>query len=133
MSNRHLKDRELIKSKALPAAAATSYTDGIDLGQETLGPDGDRMEAEIAIPATPNLAATKTITARLQDSADNETFEDIAALGALTVTGGAAGGAASSQAFRLPRTTRRYIRASFTVAADGGTNTAVSGTLSLLF
>lgn len=132
MSNRILKDADLIKEKALPAAGASAYTDGIDLGQDVLGADGDRIEAEIAVPATPNLVAG-SITAQLQDSADNATFANIAGLGAITVTGGAGGGAATTSQLRLPRATRRYVRAAFAVSADGGDNTGVDGSLSLLF
>lgn len=111
-----LKDANLIKTVALPAAGASAQTDAIDLMQ---GPDQEpRFEVEVSLPALPSLADTKSATVTLQDSADNVTFAAIAALAALVVTGaGGAGAAAASRKVRLPTNTRQYVRAN--VAVDG--------------
>lgn len=133
MSNRFLKDAELIKSKALPAAAATAYTASIDLGAVALGPTGDHIEAEISVPATPALVEDKTITLNFQESDDDTTFANIGELESLVITGGAGNGAsAASRIVRLPRATKRYIRAAATVLADGGDNTGVDFSLALI-
>lgn len=133
-NDRYLKDAELIKAKALPAAGATAYTDAIDFAAAAIGPRGDDIEAEIAVPALPALAEGKKLTVRLQDSADGAAFADIPELAAIEITGAVGGGAAAVTRFvRLPRAARRYLRASLTVEAAGGDNTAVEASLSLLF
>lgn len=133
-NDRYLKDAELIKAKALPAAGATAYTDAIDFAMAAIGPRGDDIEAELAVPALPALAEGKKFTLRLQDSDDGVAFADIPELAALELTGAVGGGAAATTRFvRLPRTARRYLRASLTVEAAGGDNTAVEAALSLLF
>ena len=131
-----LQDAELIKTKALPAAGAAASCDAIDLGaqsgrQSFVAP----VEFEVSVPATPDLVEAKTIIIDIQT--DND-----AAFGSaktvidniITVTGAAlaAGGAAASQKFRLPTDAERYVRATATVLADGGDNTAVSFTLKAL-
>ncbi|HPA20469.1 MAG TPA: hypothetical protein PLU30_22145 [Verrucomicrobiae bacterium] len=71
---------------------------------------------------------------RLQDSADGAAFADIPELAAFEIAGAVGGGAAAAtRVLRLPRTARRYVRASLIVESAGGSNTAVQATLSLLF
>jgi hypothetical protein len=132
MATRSIKDAALIKTKALPAAGAANATDSIDLQKVDASFEG--IEVEIAVPALPSLADTKTVTVTLKDSADNATFAAIAELATLVLTGaGGAGAAAASRVVRLPSSTRRYLRADIAVEAAGGDNTAKSATLSLLF
>lgn len=129
--NRTFQDALLKKSKALPAAAAANYTDSIDLGVTNLS-EGQVIEAEIAIPATPSLVDDKTITLTLKDSADNETFAALDGVSTVVRTGaGGAGAAAKTLNVFLPRGTRRYVRLDAAVLAAGGDNTAISYSLAL--
>lgn len=130
----HTRRDALLKSvKALPAAAGTAVSTAIDLGNATPGAVGDKIEVEIAIPATPALVEAKTITVTLHDSADNSSFSAITGLETVVVTGGTGGaGPAVTRTVRLPSSTRRYIATSAVVLTGGGDNTGVSTTLSVL-
>lgn len=130
---RRLQDANLVKTKALPAANAANASDSIDLGQTTLGPAADDIEVEISIPATPALVDAKTITLTLKDSADNSSFAAIPSIATLVQTGaGGAGAAAASRRFKLPPSTRQYLRLDAAVENGGGSNIAVSYTLKVL-
>ncbi|HUX00506.1 MAG TPA: hypothetical protein VMY35_05945 [Phycisphaerae bacterium] len=133
----NVQDAGLIRSKALPAAAATAYTAAIDLGARSGKQDHvAEMEFEVSVPATPDLVEAKTIIIDIQTDDDVEwgsakTIID----NIITVTGqaAAAGGLAASERFRVPTNVERYIRAAATVLTAGGDNTAVSFTLKALF
>lgn len=127
-----IRDANLSVSKALPAAAASNYSDAIDLGDQSPGLSKlDDWQLEVAIPALPSLVDAKTYTGTLQDSADNATFADIAVLAPVILTGaGGAGAAAKTQLYPLPKDLRRYVRLKNTVLTAGGDNTAVSAKLS---
>ena len=129
--SRNLQDALLIKSSALPAANASNATASIDLTATNQGLT--YFEVSLSVPATPNLADTKKITFTFEDSADNSSFAAVAPLATLVVTGTASGGAAAERIVRLPGVTRRYIRAAAAVESAGGTNTAVSYTIGLIF
>lgn len=130
---RRLLDVNLKKVKALPAAAAANYTTSIDLGQTTLGPAADDIEVLVEIEATPALVDAKTITLTLKDSADDSTFTAIPTLATVVQTGASsAGAAANSVRFKLPPSTRRYLRLDAAVLTAGGDNTAKSYTLKVL-
>lgn len=127
-----LKDAELVRSKALPAAGASASTASIDLLATTQAEN--HFEVEVAVPALPSLVADKSVTITLEDSADDSTFAAISGLAPLKVTGGTSGGsAAASQRVRVPSAARRYLRATAAVEAAGGNNTAVSFTVGLIF
>lgn len=129
---RNIQDAALRAVIALPAAGATAVTAGIDLGQ-TLGGEIEGIDVVLEVPATPALVEAKAITLTFKDSADGTTFAAITGLPVPTITGGTGGaGAAFEMRVRLPPATRRYIRAEAAIPADGGTNTAVSMTLSVL-
>ena len=127
-----LKDAELIRTVALPAAAATATTDPFNLIQKP--PHECHFEVELSLPALPSLADTKKATVTLEDSEDGITFATIAALASMEVTGaGGAGAAAVIRKVRLPSDVRQYIRAKVAVEAAGGNNTAKSLTMALVF
>lgn len=133
MSVHNIRDAALKVTKACPAANANHNTDTIDLGCTNPGASVESFEVEIAIPALPSLAADKTLTVKLQDSADNTTFDDIEQLASVVVTGvSTSGSAASTVVVRLPSNVKRYIQANLAVAASGGDNTAKSVVVSLL-
>lgn len=130
---RRLADANLTKTKVLPAAAGANAGNSIDLGQTTLGPLADDLEVLVEIEATPDLVDDKTITLTLKDSADDSTFAAIPSLATLVQTGASsAGAAAASRRYKLPPTTRRYIRLEAAVLTGGGDNTAKNYTLKLL-
>lgn len=127
-----LKDAELIRTVALPAAGASASTASIDLAATTQVES--HFEVEISVPALPNLAEGKTAMVTLEDSANDASFAAIAGLAPLEVTGGAGGGAnAASLRVRLPNAARRHLRATADVEAAGGDNTALSISLALIF
>jgi len=129
----NIRDAALKVTKACPAAGANHNTDTIDLGCTNPGASVESFEVEIAIPALPNLADGKTLTVKLQDSADDATFADIAELASVVVTGASSNGsAAATRTVRLPSTTKRYVQANLAVAGSGGDNTAKSVVVSLL-
>jgi hypothetical protein len=133
----NLQDNELIETKALPAAAATAYTDGIDLGAQSGKQDfAAEVEFEVSIPATPDLVEAKTIIVDIQTDNDSAFGSPTTIIdNIITVTGQAlaAGGAAASARFRVPAGVERYLRAGATVLVNGGDNTGVSFTLKALF
>lgn len=134
MSIRSIRDAALVVTKALPAAGANHNTDTLDLGSTNPGVTAEHFELEIAIPALPSLAADKTLTVKLQDSADDTTYADIEALASVVVTGvSTTGSAAKTVAVRLPSSVKRYVQANLAVAASGGDNTAKSVTITPLF
>jgi hypothetical protein len=126
------RDAALTTTKACPAAGQNHNTATIDLKSTTAGAFADSVEVEIVIPALPSLANGKTLTVKLQDSANGSTYADIPQLAALIVTGGTNGSAAATRVIRLPSSAKRYLRANLAVAADGGDNTGKSVTVSLL-
>ena len=127
-----LKDAQLVRSKTLPAAGASASTASIDLLATTQAEP--HFEVEVAVPALPNLAADKSVTITLEDSADASSFAALSGLCPLKVTGAVGGGgSAASQRVRLPSAARRYLRATAAVEAAGGNNTAISFSLGLIF
>ena len=132
-----LRDVNLAKSKALPAAAATNYSDSIDTGGAQPGRIEGMSESDpellIELPATPSLVDAKTVTLTLQDSADNVTFADQADIPAMVALGaGGAGAGAISRSFKFPVGLARYVRLKQAVLTAGGDNTAISSTLSII-
>lgn len=131
VSERRLLDASLNKNVALPSGATTANTNGIDLGQATPFPITESLHVKLST-STANGANNKNITVKLQDSADNSTFANIAALGALTVTdNNGAGYPAGSLTVALPPGVRRYVRGQATGEANGGN--AANGTLTVEF
>jgi hypothetical protein len=129
---RNIGDAALEALKALPAAGAANYTDGIDLGQ-TLGGTIEGVEVVVQMEATDTLVDTKAVTFTLKDSADNITFAAIPGLAALTVTGTSGNvSAAYELRLRLPTATKRYIRLDASVPADAGTVTDANYQLTVL-
>jgi hypothetical protein len=129
---RSLKDAELIRFVALPAAGHDASTTPLDLTQGP--PQEDCYELEVHVPALPSLADGKSATVTLEDSVDGITFAAIAALAPIKLTG--AGGAGSTEVTRrvcLPSTTRQHVRATVAVDAAGGDNTAKQVTMAMLF
>lgn len=125
-----IADALMRRTTALPAAGAAANSTSVDLHALEVGPVGANLEVHFTIPDVPDLADTKDLTVTFQDSADNSTFAAVAGTPTLTFTGAASAGASGNKVrFYLPPATRRYVRGSYAVEADGGDNTGVSGVL----
>jgi hypothetical protein len=95
----------------------------------------ESLEVLVSLDAAPSLANGQTIAVKLQDSADDITFTDIASLASSTAQTGAGGvgAVAVSKRWALPSTVRQYIRVYETMSATTGDNTAVGTTFQLVF
>lgn len=132
-TTRLVQDALLTQTKALPSAAGTVNGTAIDTHSVDAGVAGECSNLYLSVPATANLADTKTLTFTVQDSADNSSFTAVSGLDTLVMTGaGGVGSAASTKTWRLPPTLRRYVRVSVLEASAGGDNSAVSMTYKLL-
>lgn len=119
--NRILKDAELFKEKALPAAAGTASTDSIEVGTGV----PETIQVRVAVEAVPSLVDAKKITTTIEHSNDNSSFAAIPELATLVQTGaGGAGAAAVERIVYLPPSVKKYIRATAVVESGGGDNTA---------
>lgn len=122
--NRNLQDKNFVSTVTLLAAGAN--TASFDL-EQVEGGDIESIVFELAGPAltTAQLADTKVVTYKLEDSADGSSFATVDPLIQTTQTGaGGAGAAAKTIRFRLPANTRRYVRIAQTASATPGTLTA---------
>ncbi len=125
---RAITDAELSKNVALPNAANTTNTNGINLGTAQPFPVTEQIAVKIVTTAGTG-ANNKNVNIRLQDSADNSSFTNIATLAVVSINEGGSSYAATTEVFALPNDVRRYIRASATGEADGGN--AADGTLTV--
>jgi hypothetical protein len=132
MPNRTIKDAQLTTNIALPNAANTVNTNGIDLAATTPYPVTEKFNVRVDT-AVATGANSKNINVVVQDSADNSTFANIVGMGAAVHAGNAANHIAANTIFSLPPGTRRYVRASATGEANGGDSSDGKLTISLLF
>jgi hypothetical protein len=134
-NKRTLRDVNLQVTQALPAAAASNSSSAIDTTEtnpEFL--DSLEVEGRIELPATPSLTDAKKITLTLEHSSDNSSWGTNTDITAQVATGaGGGGGSAIDYSFKLPKGCKRYIRLGQAVESGGGSNIAISGTLSLCF
>lgn len=127
-----IKDLTLQANIALPNAANTVNTNGIDLGATPYPAATKKIEVQILTTQSTG-ANSKNINVTLQDSADNSTFAAIPELAAKVIAGNAANFPAASDVYALPPTVRRYIRASALGEANGGNASDGTLTIALLF
>jgi hypothetical protein len=134
-NTRAIRDINYIANVALPNAANTVNTAGLDLIQATPYATTQYVIAQVIIGAG-NGANNKNVNAVLQDSADNSNWANIVGLAApLMVSADNNGGGLTSNSFGvlLPPTCRRYIRAQATGEANGGNAANANLTCQLLF
>src|SRR5438045_3678041 len=132
INERRLQDGVLTANIALPNAANTVNTNGLDLQVTTPFPTTGRFNVRVDTGVATG-ANSKNINVIVQDSADNSTFANIAGLTSVAHAGNAANHIAANTNFALPPATRRYIRASATGEANGGDSSDGSLTISLRF
>jgi len=107
-------DKALQVSNAQAVTATAASTDVIDFGQANpnVGMD-DRSSMAITVDAAATAAGDATVTFAVQDSADNETFADVAVSAAI---GKAALVAGYQHIIPMPTKLRRYCRVNYMVA-----------------
>lgn len=128
--NRVIRDELNLVRTTLPAQNANVNGTSIDLGPV---PITDDVHFVLKLPATPSLANGQTITGKIQDSADNANFADIAVPTLVSTGAGGAGSAGGQTVARIPLNCRRYVRANWACSATAGDNTAVKGEFALGF
>lgn len=132
VNTRNLKDANFIKNVALPNAANTVNTNGMDLVQAVPYPVTQYVVLQVNTSQSTG-ANTKNINIVIQDSADNSSFANIATLAVKVVAGNATNYPSSSTNYSLPIATRRYVRAQATGEANGGDASDGTLTAQLLF
>jgi hypothetical protein len=134
VNERRLADSLLSVNVALPNAANTVNTSGIDLAATTPFPVTTNVWVNLSV-AVATGANNKNVNVVLQDSADNSTFANISTLGApvLVASGNTANVIATQTNIALPPGTRRYLRASATGEANGGNSADGTLTVKLVF
>ena len=140
---RSVRDVNFIVTSALPNAANTVNTSGIDFWAGANPPSGSLpyattqyVWANVGCTTSGTGANNKNINVVLQDSADNGNWTNLFAPGAIvyqTTDNNGGGFNVSNKSFLLPPTTRRYVRASATGEANGGNGTNGVLTFQLLF
>lgn len=136
---RSLEDPNLQVETAFPAANANNNSASIDLG----APQGSRREGVelfIRLPENSILAAGQTITASIEDSADNSNWAAAPVLGSVAVTGKVGNGLPDTDGngfevagngdvvihFPCPRKLDRYVRADIIMSSTTGNLTSLS-------
>lgn len=135
-----MRDADLVKTKALPAAASTSVvTDGIDIGPNAsfrAVRDVDRMEMSLEVPALSAviLPDTKTCTLTIESDTDPN-FGSPTTLGTLVLTGAGGAGAPNGGELRVTptRTGEQYVRGKVAFGANTTDGSALKATFALNF
>jgi hypothetical protein len=127
---RRIRDAALSANIAAPNANATTFSTFIDLGQTTAFPINEVIDLVANVPAIANLANTIAITISVEDADANANANAAAlsAVGSQTATGGTSGSAAVERAFKLPGSTRRYVRLKMVGGANAGTTMTETAT-----
>lgn len=107
-------DKALQVSNEQAVTTSAASTDVIDLGQANpnLGLN-DHTSLAITVDNTVTADGAATVTFSLQDSADNSSFADVVATGAVSKSNLAAG---AQIVLPMPTKLRRYVRVYYTVA-----------------
>lgn len=129
VNSRNLIDELAKTTKALPAAAANATSDGIYIGGD--GPHKERLKLKVSLPANSVLVATKLLTIKLYDSADNSSFAAASPVQQYVITGDT-GFSAQDIYFEITQTTRDYVAAYFEVETGGGNNTGTTATVAVV-
>lgn len=125
-----MRERQTIKSVALPAAGSSASTAAIEVGVSDLG---SACRIALDLEALPNLANTKKASVVLEH-ADTEggSYSTLETVGNMSVTGPSSGGsAAKSWKLYLPPVHKAWIKATISVDGSGGDNTAKNLTMAV--
>lgn len=132
--NPYIKDANLLKTVALPSAAGSVQTAGIDLGTSSVKPDA--FEALLTIPAlnTTMVPDTRTVTAVIETSTASNFGTIARTILSVTLTGaGGTGVAAQTLRAGIPSDCEQYIRAKITTGASTGDASSITAELALVF
>jgi hypothetical protein len=129
VNHRNLKDALSQTTRALPAAAASVTSSGIYIGGD--GPHKEGLKVKVELPANSVLVATKLLTIKLYDSADNSSFAAASPAQTYIITGDT-GFPATDIYFDINQTTRDYVAVYFEVETGGGANTGTTATISVV-
>lgn len=116
---------------ALPSAAGSTQSSGIDLGAEAFKPE--EIELDLTVPAlnTTMVPDTRTVTYIIETSTTSNFAAIDQTLLTATATGaGGAGVGAFNKRVRLPSNCARYARAKITTGASTGDCSSIEATLS---
>jgi hypothetical protein len=125
---RRVADANLTSVTALTASASqTKQGTSIDLG--SVSPEALQGIAilRLDVPSIAALTGAHTIAFSIQDSADNSSFADVAAISTITALGSAP--AAIAQDWSFPDNIRRYVRLKLVSSASAEDCSAQSATL----
>ena len=130
MANHNITDALLKVTATLPNAANTVNSNSIDLGATTPFPTTDKINVRLSQTAATG-ANSKNVNIRVQDSADNASFANVAVIAnpVLRTANDGSNYAAANVVISLPPTIRRYVRAVAVGEANGGD--ASDGTFSI--
>lgn len=131
-TSRNVIDAALTVSTAIPTQNTNSNSASIDLGQALPGAALDNVEVLVTLPAQASMTTGQTVTAKLQDSADNSTFADLP-LSSLVQTGASSAGVLTVGRYKLNPAVRRYLRINVASSATAGVSTAVNSIVQLVF
>lgn len=135
-NQRQLLDQNFIVTAAMPNAANTVNTSGLDLVQATPYPTTDRVDVQILCNGLGVGANNKNVNFRLQDSADNGNWTNVAIFAnpiLQTVDNNNTFFNPVNVIFKLGPASQRYIRAVALGEANGGNASAGTFSLQLLF
>ena len=115
------KDARLSVTKALPNGAASTNSDGIDLGVGTAGDFVAGCELLVEAPAlvVGDLANAATMTYDVEHSDDDSTYVTLFDNALVQTGAGGVGAAADSVRRRLPTDVKRYVRVKSTNSGAG--------------
>lgn len=141
-NSRAVLDANYIVSVAMPAAGAKANTNALDLGDVISGlpyATTETINVGVLTSASAN-GNSNTATITIQDASANTdgtpnsgTWTNIALLGAVSVVSGASSTPSASGTFKLPPTTRRFIRAQINNPTGSVSLADATLTLQLLF
>lgn len=129
VNQRNLVDALAQTTRALPAAAANVTSTGIYVGGD--GPHKERLKLKVELPENSVLVATKLLTIKLYDSADNSSFAAAVPNQTYIITGDT-GFPATEIFFDINNAIRDYVAVYFEVETGGGANTGTTATISLV-
>lgn len=127
-----LADELMKRTKALPAAAASNFTDVLNLGSPNpCAGVHVPIEVTLEIPALPALVDAKNATFEVFDcDTEGGTYAVVEGTGNTKRLGaGGAGAAAKWFRFFLPPNIRQFVKYKCTVDSGGGDNTGVTYTV----
>ncbi len=128
-----MKDASLVKTRALPAAAGTVHSEGMELptvSSRGVGDTPSDFVCECPELNTTQLPDSKTATYTLQHDTDSAfgTAETLATVAVQIGTGGA-GAAAVTRRIGIPSDHKPHVRLAVTTSAGAGDCSAATATL----